>query len=142
MKRRAKRADEPILNRTVWWLIVWSAIRTTIAYSLIFFLGLLLGGETLAKTMIFTAIVLHAFTRIMVVRQMDNLSIWSNPYLLLSYALSVSLQVMLLYTPLREVFGVVALPALAWAVLVPIVIISSTIGVYHSRWILRRTPMW
>jgi len=142
MKRRAKRADEPILNRPVWWLILWSAIRTTVAYTLIFFLGLWLGGEALARTMIFTAIVLHAFTRIMVVRQMDNLSIWSNPYLLLSYALSVGLQVMLLYTPLREVFGVVALPALAWAVLVPIVMISSTIGVYHSRWILRRTPMW
>lgn len=142
MKRRAKRADESILNRTVWWLIVWSAIRTTVAYIIIFFLGVWLGGEALAKTMVFTAIVLHAFARIMVVRQMDNLSIWSNPYLLLSYALSASLQIALLYTPLRGVFGVVALPISAWVILAPIVIISSTIGVYHSRWILRRTPMW
>jgi P-type Ca2+ transporter type 2C len=36
--------------------------------------------------------VMHAFTRVMVVSQLDDLSIWSNPALLISYAAAVGLQ--------------------------------------------------
>ena len=39
----------------------------------------------------------------------DPLSIWSNRTLLISYAVAVGLQLLALYTPLRDLFGVVAL---------------------------------
>ena len=55
--------------------------------------GLQLGGVTYARTMLFTSIVLHAFTRVMVVRQLDNLSIWSNRALMWSYLGAVGLQI-------------------------------------------------
>ncbi|MBE3039755.1 MAG: cation-transporting P-type ATPase, partial [Chloroflexi bacterium] len=84
MKRRPRRHDEPILNKAIYATIVGSIFRTLIAYGLIFWVGLQFGGVTYARSMLFTSIVLHAFTRVMVVRQMDSLSLWSNRALLIS----------------------------------------------------------
>ena len=60
MKRRPRRHDEPILNKAIYATIAGSIFRTLIAYSLIFWAGLRLGGVTYARTMLFTSIVLHA----------------------------------------------------------------------------------
>jgi hypothetical protein len=92
--------------------------------------------------MLFTSIVLHAFTRVLVVRQMDSLTFWSNRTLLISYAAAVALQLLALYTPLRSLFGVIALDWRAWAVMVPVTAGSSLAGVYMTRWILRLFPLW
>jgi Ca2+-transporting ATPase len=142
MKRRPRRHDEPILNKAIYATIAGSIFRTLIAYSLIFWVGLQFGDVTYARSMLFTSIVLHAFTRVMVVRQMDSLSIWSNRALLISYAVAVGLQLLALYTPLRALFGVVALDWRAWAVMVPVMIGSSLAGIYMTRWILRLFPLW
>jgi hypothetical protein len=78
----------------------------------------------------------------MVVRQLDDLSIWSNPALLVSYAAAVGLQLLVLYTPLRNVFGVVPLDWRAWVVMVLVTAGSSFFGVYMTRWILKLVPLW
>ncbi len=142
MKRRPRRHDEPILNKAIYATIAGSIFRTLIAYGLIFWVGLLFGGVTYARTMLFTSIVLHAFTRVMVVRQMDSLSLWSNRALLISYAVAVFLQLLALYTPLRALFGVIPLDWRAWAVMVPVTVGSSFAGVYMTRWILKLFPLW
>ncbi len=142
MQRRPRRHDEPILNKAIYATIAGSIFRTLIAYGLIFWVGLQFGGLTYARTMLFTSIVLHAFTRVMVVRQLDSLSLWSNRTLLISYAFAVGLQLLALYTPLRDIFGVVALDWRAWAVMVPVTAGSSFAGVYMTRWILKLFPMW
>lgn len=142
MKRRPRRHNEPILNKAIYATIAGSIFRTLIAYALIFWAGLRLGGVTYARTMLFTSIVLHAFTRVMVVRQLDSLSLWSNRALLWSYMAAVGLQLLALYTPLRSLFGIVPLDWRAWAVMIPVVILSSTAGVYMTRWILKLVPLW
>ncbi|NJD60098.1 MAG: hypothetical protein FIA98_11945 [Anaerolineae bacterium] len=142
MKRRPRRHNEPIMNKAIYATIAGSIFRTLIAYGLIFWVGLQLGGLVYARTMLFTAIVLHAFTRVMVGRQLDDLSIWSNPALLVSYAVAVGLQVLALYTPLRNVFGVVPLGWQAWVVMVAVTAASSFFGVYMTRWILKLVPLW
>jgi Ca2+-transporting ATPase len=142
MKRRPRRHDEPILNKAIYATIAGSIFRTLIAYGLIFWVGLQFGGVTYARTMLFTSIVLHAFTRVMVVRQLDNLSLWSNRALLWSYAAAVGLQLLALYTPLRTLFGIVPLDWRAWAVMAPVVAGSSLWGVYMTRWILKLVPLW
>ncbi len=142
MHRRPRRHDEPILNKAIYATIVGSIFRTLIAYGLIFWVGLQFGGVNYARTMLFTSIVLHAFTRVMVVRQLDSLSIWSNRALLISYAVAVGLQLLALYTPLRDIFGVIALDWRAWAVMVPVTAGSSFAGVYMTRWILKLFPLW
>jgi Ca2+-transporting ATPase len=142
MQRRPRRHDEPILNKAIYATIVGSIFRTLIAYGLIFWVGLQFGGVPYARSMLFTSIVLHAFTRVMVVRQLDSLSIWSNRALLISYAVAVGLQLLALYTPLRGLFGVIALDWRAWAVMLPVTAGSSFAGVYMTRWILKLFPMW
>ncbi len=142
MTRRPRRHDEPIMNKAIYATIAGSIFRTLIAYGLIFWVGLQLGGLVYARTMLFTAIVLHSFTRVMVVRQLDDLSIWSNPALLVSYALAVGLQLLALYTPLSQVFGVVPLDWRAWVVMVLVTTGSSFFGVYMTRWILKLVPLW
>jgi Ca2+-transporting ATPase len=142
MKRRPRRHDEPILNRAIYATIAGSIFRTLIAYGLIFWVGLQFGGANYARTMLFTSIVLHAFTRVMVVRQLDDLSLRSNRALLWSYAAAVGLQLLALYTPLRDLFGIVPLDWRAWAVMVPVVVGSSLFGVYMTRWILKFVPLW
>jgi len=142
MTRRPRRHDEPILNAAIYATIAGSIFRTLIAYALVFWVGLLLGGVVYARTVLFTSIVLHAFTRVMVVRQLDNLSLWSNRALLWSYGVAVGLQIVALYTPLRIVFGVVPLDWRAWALMVSVVVLSSVTGVYMTRWILQRFPLW
>ena len=142
MRRRPRRHDEPILNEAIYATIAGSIFRTLIAYAAIFWAGLQFGGVGYARTMLFTSIVLHALTRVLVVRQLDDLRIWSNPTLLWSYAVAVGLQLLALYTPLRAVFGVVPLDWRAWAVMAPVVAASSLAGVYMTRWILRLLPLW
>jgi len=142
MKRRPRRHDEPILNKAIYATIAGSIFRTLVAYALIFWVGLQFGGVLYARTMLFTSIVLHAFTRVMVVRQLDDLSIWSNPTLLWSYAIAVGLQLLALYTPLADVFGIMPLDWRAWAVMIPVVAGSSLWGVYMTRWILKLVPLW
>ena len=87
-------------------------------------------------------VTLHAFTRVLVVRQMDRLPLWSNRALLWSYAAAVGLQLLALYTPLAGIFGIVPLDWQAWAVMVTVVAGSSLAGVYMTRWILKRVPLW
>jgi Ca2+-transporting ATPase len=142
MKRRPRRHDEPILNKAIYATIAGSIFRTLIAYGLIFWVGLQFGGVTYARTMLFTSIVLHAFTRVMVVRQLDDLSLWSNRTLLASYLVAVGLQLLALYTPLRNLFGIVPLDWRAWLVMILVVVGSSLSGVYMTRWILKLVPMW
>jgi P-type Ca2+ transporter type 2C len=142
MKRRPRHHDEPILNKAIYATIAGSILRTLVAYLFIFWVGLKLGGVTYARTMLFTSIVLHAFTRILVVRQLDALSIWSNRPLLWSYGFAICLQLLALYTPVSVVFGVVPLDWRAWAVMIPVVALSSVAGVYMTRWILKLVPLW
>jgi P-type Ca2+ transporter type 2C len=142
MKRRPRRHNEPILNKAIYATIAGSIFRTLIAYGLIFWVGLIFGGVVYARSMLFTSIVLHSFTRVMVVRQLDSLSIWSNRTLLISYAFAVGLQLLALYTPLRDLFGVVALDWRAWLVMVPVTAGSSFAGVHMTRWILKLIPLW
>ena len=142
MDRRPRRHNEPIMNKAIYATIAGSIFRTLIAYGLIFWIGLMFGGLVYARTMLFTSIVLHAFTRVMVVRQLDDLSIWSNRALLVSYAVAVALQLLALYTPLRNLFGVIPLDWRAWAVMLPVTAGSSLFGVYMTRWILKLVPLW
>ena len=54
----------------------------------------------------------------------------------------MGLQLLVLYTPVRSLFGVVPLDLRAWAVMVPVVVLSSIAGIYMTRWILRFIPLW
>ncbi len=89
----------------------------------------------------FNIILLFSFVRIMIVRQMDNLSIWSNKWLLVAMAAGISLQLMVIYTPfLRDFFNILPLGFVHWIILIPIVVFSAFVGVFGARMIMKYVP--
>jgi len=84
-----------------------------------------------AQTIVFTALVVFEITRLELIRARYKLPIFSNMYLLAAVAISLALQLLLLYTPLGKFFGVVKLEAADWlfilAAMLAIVIISKAI---------------
>ncbi len=141
IKRPPRKAGEPVLNRGVKTLIAFSGIKKIIVLLIIFYIGLHMGGPKLAQTMVFTSVILFSFVRIMIVRQMDRLSIWSNKWLLLAMATGIGLQIMVLYTPfLRDFFSVLPLSLIHWEILIPIIILSAFLGVFGARIIMKFLP--
>jgi Ca2+-transporting ATPase len=141
IRRQPGKAGEPVLNRGVKMLIAFSGIKKVIVLLIIFYIGLRMGGVKLAQTMVFTSVILFSFVRIMIVRQMDKLSIWSNKWLLLAMAAGISLQLIVLYTPfLRNFFNVIPLCYIHWAILLPIVFFSAFLGVFGARIIMKYVP--
>jgi magnesium-transporting ATPase (P-type) len=69
-------------------------------------------------------------------------SIWSNKALRVSYAVAAGLQLLVLYTPLCNLFGVVPLDWRAWLVIILVTAGSSFFGVYMVRWVLKLVPLW
>lgn len=139
--RPPRKVGEPVLNKGVKALIAFSGAKKIIVLLLIFFVGIRMGGAQLAQTMVFTSVILFSFVRIMIVRQMDQLSLWSNKWLLLAMATGIGLQLMVLYTPpIREFFHVIPLTAVHWAVLVPIVLVSAFLGTVGARVIMKFIP--
>jgi P-type Ca2+ transporter type 2C len=141
IRRQPRKAGEPVLNRGVKTLIAFSGIKKVIVLLIIFYIGLRMGGVQLAQTMVFTSVILFSFVRIMIVRQMDKLSIWSNKWLLFAIAAGISLQLLVLYTPfLRDFFNVIPLGYIHWAILLPIVFFSAFLGVFGARIIMKYVP--
>jgi Ca2+-transporting ATPase len=70
-----------------------------------------------AVTMVFTGFVVFEFGKLYVVRWMRGTSPLSNPWLAGTVLVSFSLHLTVLYTPLRDAFGTVALDAGDWTIL-------------------------
>jgi Ca2+-transporting ATPase len=141
IRRPPRKAGEPVLNRGVKMLIAFSGIKKVIVLLIIFYIGLRMGGIKLAQTMVFTSVILFSFVRIMIVRQMDKLSILSNRWLLLAMAAGIILQLIVLYTPfLRDFFNVIPLGYIHWTILLPIVVFSAFLGVFGARVIMKYVP--
>lgn len=87
-----------------------------------------------AQTMAFTAIVLYEMVRIVAIRSEYRLSLFSNPFLILAIAISLVLQLLVLYLPitfagnsLQTLFRVEPLNIFDWFVLISIGIILLVI---------------
>jgi Ca2+-transporting ATPase len=73
----------------------------------LFFYGLATTGDLIrAQTLLFTFLVVVEVVRIQVIRSRYGLSITSNPWLLGAIAVTLGLQLLVLYTPLADLFAV------------------------------------
>ena len=73
-------------------------------------------GIVLAQTMVFTCLVVYEFIRILVIRRQQNESIFSNHWVLAALGFSFALQLLVLYSPAAEWFGVVPLGIGEWGI--------------------------
>jgi Ca2+-transporting ATPase len=103
-----------------------------------FLLGLALFDLQTARTIAFTSLVAQEFLRIAVIHRAEGTSQLANRWLVAAVAVSLSLQLVLLYSPLGELFGAVALGPLAWAIIAAGLVVgfAGALGVTRlvGRW--------
>jgi len=147
MKRKPKKKGEGVINKRLAYLIGGIGIWITFLLILVFLIGMDAGGFALAQTMLFTGFILFEFVRIAVIRHQEHLSFFTNKWLLYAITFSLLLQLILLYTPLGQYFGLVSLagfPALEqffWTVLIIGSIISWLGAIAVTKIVVFLTPV-
>jgi Ca2+-transporting ATPase len=128
MERPPRSPRERILSKgmlTDIWLV--GAI-ICIGTLFLFWLNLSGGGEGAAAravTVAFTTIVMFEMVRVQSVRVKYKIGIFSNPKLILAMAISILLQLFVIYTPaLQPIFSTISLGLVEWA---EIILVSSTV---------------
>ena len=128
---------EPIITKSMATNIV--IISVLMAAGVLFLFNRFLSeGETVARTVAFTSIVMLEMVRVTMVRSQYKLSFFSNPFLLGALILSVLLQVAVVYVPVMNiVFKTTALTLYHWvyicAVMAGMFIIGTVIAKQTNR---------
>jgi Ca2+-transporting ATPase len=116
LDRDPRGADEPVIGGRMLASVAGIGLVTTVTGLALFFHAL---GETgdliVAQSLLFTFLVAVEMVRIQVIRARYDQSALSNPWLVGAVAVSFGLQLLVLYTPLAGLFGVVAPSLAGWS---------------------------
>ncbi len=129
--------NEPIITKSMAINIV--IISVLMAAGVLFLFDKFLSeGETVARTVAFTSLVMLEMVRVTMIRTQYKLSFFSNPFLLGAIALSVLLQVAVVYVPVMNiVFKTTPLAPHHWgymgAVMVVMFVVGTVIATKISR---------
>ncbi|WP_135854277.1 cation-translocating P-type ATPase [Halorussus salinus] len=115
MERPPREASERVVNDRVLASVGFIGVLMTVTGLGVFFYGLGLATLVVAQTTLFTFLVVIELVRIQLIRSRYDLSALSNRWLLGAIGLTLALQLAILYTPVREAFGVVALELASWS---------------------------
>ena len=115
LDRPPRGADESVIDRRMAASIGAIGVGMAATGLALFFAGLR-ASESLvrAQTLLFTFLVVVEVIRIQVIRSRYGLSVGSNPWLVAAVLVTLGLQLLVLYTPANDLFGVDPLPASAW----------------------------
>jgi len=138
MQRKPRKKAEGIMNRkSIYWIMAIGAELTVVLLA-IFFIGLKNGLAT-ARTMVFTGFVLYEFVKLSVIRYQQQLSWFSNKWLVLAISGCIALQLVILYTPLNRLFHVGPLGLFEWFVLLLGGGLTWIFAVLITKYIVRYT---
>ena len=139
MEEPPRKKSESIINKRLYWTIGTIGITKTIILFATFFLALYFTrNNDIARTTIFTGFILYEFIRIAVIRHQEQLTWMSNKFLLLALAISVLLQIIIIYTPINTLFGITSLHTLSWIILISGVIVGYVLSIGISKIIVKR----
>jgi len=134
-----RKKSQAILSKRLYWLTGTIGLKKTIILFITFFLSLYLTKDnSIARTTLFTGFILYEFVRVAVIRQQEDLGWFSNMFLFYSLVISVILQLILIYTPLGKLFGIVPLPFNSWIILIVGVILGYFIAIRITNFIVKR----
>ncbi|MBX0297818.1 calcium-translocating P-type ATPase, PMCA-type [Haloarcula nitratireducens] len=107
LDRPPRESDESVINRRMMASIAMIGGVMTVTGLALFFYGLLTVTDLIrAQTVLFTFLVVVEVVRIQVIRSRYGLSLLSNRWLIGAIAMTLLLQLLVLYTPLNEFFAV------------------------------------
>jgi len=123
MKRKPRKKTEGIINKKLALLIGSIGMKKSLVIIATFLATLYLTNNIAkARTVLFTGFIMYEFVRIGVIRYNEKLASlrdWlANKILVYSLAISLFLQLIIIYTPLSTYFKVVPLGLLEWTILI------------------------
>jgi Ca2+-transporting ATPase len=116
MDRPPRGTEESVINKRIMASIVGIGVVMSMAGIPVFFYTLKASGLLMAQTVLFTLLVLMEMVRIQIIRSRYDQPLSSNKWLVGALLSSVALQLLVLYTPLREFFEVALMGMGDWAI--------------------------
>ncbi|MFC7203292.1 cation-translocating P-type ATPase [Haloferax namakaokahaiae] len=118
LDRPPRDSHESILDREMVASVLSIGVLMTITGLGVFFYSLTSTGQLVrAQTLLFTFLVVVEVVRLQVIRSRYDLSLFSNPWLVGAIALTLAVQLLVLYTPLNLFFGILPLSLVDWSVI-------------------------
>ncbi|MFB6191123.1 MAG: cation-translocating P-type ATPase [Candidatus Nanohaloarchaea archaeon] len=114
MERKPRGKEEPVINRRMMASIFGMGALMAVAGLPLFFHAVTGPGLVVAQTLLFTFLVAVEMVRIQTIRSRYGQSVLSNNWLVAALASSLILQLLVLYTPLKDYFGTFAVGAQGW----------------------------
>lgn len=115
---KPKHYQQPIINRRVWFeIFIFGGLMSAV---LLLHYAFVLDshGAVMASSVVFMAMVVYEFARLLDIRSDYHMKWFSNPMLIVSMAVSLALQGALLYiTPLANIFNVTPISLLDWLII-------------------------
>ena len=138
MHEPPRKKSEPIINKRLYWTIGTVGVVKTIILFATFFLTLYFTKDhEIARTTIFTGFILYEFVRVAVIKHQEKLSWFSNKFLLYALIISVLLQIIIIYTPINSIFGIVSMHMTSWTILVSGVLVGYGVAIWISNIIIK-----
>lgn len=136
MHRKPRSPSESILSLRFTLQLILISITVAVGTLIACHYGLRQSAE-LAQTMAFTALVTLELVRVQMVRSQYHIGLFSNPWLVAALASSLGLQLLVIYTPLRRIFGTVGLGIAEWGLIFVIAFMVWGIGSLIN-WLFQR----
>lgn len=136
MTHPPRRPNEPLINRHLAWLIGLIGVKKMIILLILFWLALPLGLDS-ARTVLLTGFVVFEFVRIGVIRYGEQLGWLDNKWLIGALLLSLSLHLMIVYTPLNAFFSLVPLGSYEWVLLLVGAVLGYFLAILITRLLLQ-----
>ena len=141
MSRPPRGRDAPIIDGRMAGSILSTGLLMTVTGLALFFTSLQATGELIvAQTLLFTFLVVAELARAYLIRRHYDLTVLSNPWLLVAVATSFVLQLLVLYTPLSTVFHVVPLSVESWELIAVAVTVFALASLVFSLVVERVAP--
>jgi Ca2+-transporting ATPase len=116
MNRPPRSRDESVLDRPTVSLILWIGVALTLVGLGLYGLALGRGGDPVeARTMLFTFLVTAEMGVLSVIRWRSGLAPFSNYWLVAAVAVSLGLHLLILYSPMANLFAVRAPTVAQWS---------------------------
>ena len=140
MERPPRPKKKGIIDALLKWLVGLIGMKKVIVLISVFVIGMRMGGYQLANTMLFTTIVLYAFVRITVIRVEEQVPIFYNKWVNMAICVSLGLQLLVLYTPMSELFKTVPLTLVPWCIMLAFTGVSWVLGVIITKLVIKHVP--
>ncbi len=133
MKQKPRRRDEPIVTREMLYTIIF--IGFLIAGVTLLLFNQFLPEVLLAQTVALTTLIVLQIVRVQMVRQHYHEPLFSNRWLTWALISSLGLHLLILYTPLNQVFHTVPLGLVEWLWILGATLVVFAVGTTGSKWI-------